>query len=448
MKIGLEVHVQLPTKSKLFCSCPTGSENGPNGSICPVCLGFPGSKPSLNRKALEMGILIAKFMGCTITDRIWFSRKTYFYPDLPKNFQTTQYESPVGTDGVFVVGGKEIHINRVHIEEDPGRIKRVGKSGSELALIDYDRSGIPLVEIVTAPDMSSPAEAREFLTTLMNELRQLIGVSGQEQTMRVDANISVGVERVEIKNITGVKNVERGLKFEVIRQTKMLAAKKKIVRETRHFDEERGVTTPGREKEFEEDYGYIGEPDLGTYTITEMAAALKVPETPLIRAKRFEKEYGMQFSTAKQLVATSWDLADIFEELAAKIGAEKAASWCLGALSSRWKGLQEKMSDELHETLLQIVIEAAEGKITDSDAKLRIEALSKGKEISSTDDVDVDVDSLITQIADEHPEVVEDYRTNPKAANFIIGRVMKETKGKFSSQEIAEKAKKELESRL
>ena len=195
MKIGLEVHVQLPTKSKLFCSCPTGSENGPNGSICPVCLGFPGSKPSLNRKALEMGILIAKFMGCTITDRIWFSRKTYFYPDLPKNFQTTQYESPVGTDGVFVVGGKEIHINRVHIEEDPGRIKRVGKSGSELALIDYDRSGIPLVEIVTAPDMSSPAEAREFLTTLMNELRQLIGVSGQEQTMRVDANISVGVER-------------------------------------------------------------------------------------------------------------------------------------------------------------------------------------------------------------------------------------------------------------
>ena len=156
----------------------------------------------------------------------------------------------------------------------------------------------------------------------------------------------------------------------------------------------------------------------------------------------------MQISTAKQLVATSWDLADISEELAAKIGAEKAASWCLGALSSRWKGLQEKMSDELHETLLQIVTEAAEGRITDSDGKLRIEALSKGKEMASFDDLDIDVDGLIAQIADEHPEVVEDYRNNPKAANFIIGRVMKETKGKFSSQEIAEKAKKELENRL
>ncbi len=447
MKIGLEVHVQLPTKSKLFCSCPTSSENGPNSAICPVCLGFPGSKPALNRKALEMGILIAKFLGCTITERIWFSRKTYFYPDLPKNFQTTQYESPVGTDGVFVVNGKEIHINRVHIEEDPGRIKRVGKAGAELALIDYDRSGIPLVEIVTAPDMSSPAEAREFLTSLMTELRRLIGVSGQEQTMRVDTNISVGTERVEVKNVTGVKNVERALKFEVIRQTKMLAAKKKIVRETRHFDEERGVTTPGREKEFEEDYGYIGEPDLGTYVITDMAAALQIPETPLTRAKRLEKEYGLPFATAKQLVATSWDLADLFEELAAKIGAEKAASWSQGALSSRWKGLQERMSSELRSTLIETVVAAAEGTMTDSEAKLRIEALAKGKEMTANAATDVDVEQLIAQLADEHPEVVADYKTNPKAANFIIGRVMKETKGLFSSQEIAEKTKKELESR-
>ena len=182
MKIGLEIHVQLPTKSKLFCSCST-SGSTPNSSVCPICLGLPGSRPFLNRQALEMGVLIAKFLNCKISDKVWFARKTYFYPDLPKNFQITQYDSPLGVDGHFMIGDKNVGIWRAHIEEDPGRIKRVGRSGEEVALVDYNRSGIPLVEIVTAPDLSSPAEARDFLTDLIIELRHLIDVTGAEQTM-------------------------------------------------------------------------------------------------------------------------------------------------------------------------------------------------------------------------------------------------------------------------
>lgn len=446
MKVGLEVHVQLPTRSKLFCSCSTTAEDV-NSSICPVCLGFPGSRPVLNRRALEMGILIAKFLNCRITPRIWFSRKTYFYPDLPKNFQITQYESPVGTEGYFEIGGKRIRINRVHLEEDPGRIKRVGRAGEEVALVDYNRSGIPLVEIVTAPDLSSPAEARDFLTDLLIELRHLIGISGQdEQSVRVDANISVGEERVEIKNITGLRNVERGLKFEVVRQTKMLNAGKKIVRETRRFDEERGTTLPAREKEFEEDYGYIGEPDLGTYNIGPMAEATPVPETPLARVARLEREQGLGAASARQMVLTAWELADMFEALCAAVGKDAAVTWTLGPTSANWKDLQGRMDEGTKEKVVSIVKEVCGGAMTDSEAKLRIAALA-GKEGEAPGDVG-DLDRIVSELVDAHPEVITDYRSNPKAANFLIGQVMKATKGAFSSKDISEKIRKELEKRV
>ncbi len=192
---------------------------------------LPGSRPSLNRKALEAGLSIARFLDCRIEERVWFSRKTYFYPDLPKNFQITQYESPLGTDGHFDLNGRRIGIWRVHLEEDPGRIKRVGRSGEEIAFVDYNRSGIPLVEIVTAPDLTSPEEARAFIDQLVIELRSLCGLEAQdEQTVRVDANISVGEERVEVKNVQGLRNLEKALRFEASRQSKLLAAGKKVIR--------------------------------------------------------------------------------------------------------------------------------------------------------------------------------------------------------------------------
>lgn len=448
MRIGLEIHVQLPTRSKLFCPCSTAGEDV-NSAVCPVCLGFPGSRPSLNRRALEMGVGIAKFLHCDINEKVWFSRKTYFYPDLPKNFQITQYESPLGTAGRFDVGGRSIGIWRVHLEEDPGRIRRVGRAGEEVALVDYNRSGVPLVEIVTAPDLTSPEEARAFLVDLLIELRHLVGISPQdEQTVRADANISVGEERVEIKNITGLRNVERGLRFEATRQSRLLAAGKRIVRETRRFDEERGTTLPAREKEFEEDYGYIGEPDLGTYAIGPMARAMALPETPLARAARLEREHGLPAPSARQMVLTSWELADMFEALCPRVGREAATTWTLGALSAHWKELQGRLDDRGREEIAAIVEGVCAGTVTDGEARLRIGALAGRDVREEAPSEGGDLEELIARLVDQHPEVVKDYRTNPKAANFLIGQVMKETKGRHSSKDVAEKMRKELEKKV
>lgn len=445
MKIGLEMHFQLPTRSKLFCSCPTGPAE-PNHYICPVCLGYPGSRPSLNRKALEAGLSIARFLDCTIEEKVWFSRKTYFYPDLPKHFQITQYESPLGTNGHVDLNGRRIGIWRVHLEEDPGRIKRVGRSGEEIAFVDYNRSGIPLVEIVTAPDLTSPEEARAFIDHLIIELRSLCGLEAQdEQTVRVDANISINEERVEIKNVQGLKNLERALKFEANRQTKLIAAGKKIVRETRRFDEERKVTMPAREKETEEDYGYIGEPDLGEYDIGDMARALDLKETPMARARRLMSSYGISEATAKQLVLTSSSLADMFEQLCAAVPPEKAVTWTMGTISSNWASLQER--PDAWPEIVSVVKADSAGGMNDNEAKRKIMALA-GVQVEEAAEGDGDMGKLISEFIDAHPDVLDDFRKNPKAANTVIGHVMKESKGRYSSKEVVEEVRKEMEKRF
>ncbi|MDR0509416.1 MAG: Asp-tRNA(Asn)/Glu-tRNA(Gln) amidotransferase subunit GatB, partial [Candidatus Methanoplasma sp.] len=236
MKIGLEIHVQLPTESKMFCSCPTTDAEAPNTHVCPICLGMPGAKPVLNRKSIEYGIMLAKMLNCKIPETTWFSRKTYFYPDMSKGVQITQYDNPVGSKGVYLLHGKKpIGITKIQLEEDPGKTKRVGDQSS---LVDYNRAGTPLAEIVTDPDFSSPAEAREFLKQLIADIRHTIDLPGDgERSIRCDCNISIGKERVEVKNVTGLKNVERALTFEAIRQTKVLKAGGKVDRETRRFDE-------------------------------------------------------------------------------------------------------------------------------------------------------------------------------------------------------------------
>ena len=449
MKIGLEIHIQLPTRTKLFCSCSTAGDEV-NSSVCPICLGFPGSRPMLNRRALEMGASIAKFLNCEITDKVWFSRKTYFYPDLAKNYQITQYETPLGRNGHFMVGDRRIGIWEAHIEEDPGRIKRAGRAGEEVALVDYNRSGVPLVEIVTAPDLTSPEEARAFLSDLLIELRHLVGLSPQDETtVRADGNISVGEERVEIKNINGLRNIERALKFEVKRQSRLLAAGKKIVRETRRFDEELGTTLPSREKEFEEDYGYIGEPDLGTFVIGPMARAMELPETPLARASRLEREHGVAAASARQMVLTSWELADMFEVLASRFGGETATTWTLGPLASHWKELQERHGDRLGSNVVPIIEQVRAGRITDAEARMRLDVLA-GREAApaATPAAEGDLEQLVARLVDSHPEVVKDYRTNPRAANFLIGQVMKETQGRYASKEVSDMIRKELEKRV
>lgn len=445
MKIGLEIHVQLPTLSKMFCSCPTTDAPAPNTHVCPTCLGMPGSRPVLNRKVLEYGIMLAKMLGCRVNDVTWFSRKTYFYPDMSKSVQITQYDNPIGEGGVYYLDGKKpIRITRIHVEEDPGKTKRVGDLSS---LVDYNRSGIPLAEIVTEPDLSSPAEAREFLKQFIEDIRHVIDLPGDgERSIRCDCNISVGKERCEVKNVTGLKNVERALTYEVVRQTKILRAGGKIDRETRRFDEERGVTISVRKKEFEADYGYIDEPDLGVYHIRELAESIKIKESPQKMAARMSSQYGIEQRMAKQLIATSVGLAELFEEVAGRFGTEAATKWVAGPVNSSWKAMEARGGEP--SGIMDIIGRFAAGEITDTECGIEIRCLMTGEEASDVAQASGDLDKVISDYLDENPSVVTDYAKNEKAANKVIGFVMKSSGGRYSSAEVVEATKRIIESRL
>jgi len=273
-KIGLEVHCRLDTKTKFLCSCSSVSSSKlPNTSVCPVCMGFPGYKPRINKKAIEYAISIALAVSCNISSTVLLSRKTYFYPDMSKNFQITQFENPLGRNGNLIVGDSTIIIRDVHIEEDPAKI--IYANGDintmEYVLVDYNRSGLPLVEIVTEPDIKDPKQAEIFLKNL-SAILEYIGVfnPNAEASIRVDANISTdNNNRVEIKNITGFNNVKHALEYEIIRQKSLIRTGIGISRETRHFDETTNTTTSMRKKESYDDYGYIIDTDLPMINITK-----------------------------------------------------------------------------------------------------------------------------------------------------------------------------------
>ena len=445
MKIGLEVHVQLPTKSKMFCSCPTTEAEGPNTHVCPTCLGMPGSRPVLNRKVLEYGIMLAKMLGCTVAETTWFSRKTYFYPDMSKSVQITQYDNPIGERGVYMLDGKKpIRITRIHVEEDPGKTKRVGDLSS---LVDYNRSGIPLAEIVTEPDLSTPAEAREFLKQLIEDIRHVIDLPGDgERSIRCDCNISVGEERCEVKNVTGLRNVERALTFEVLRQTKVLKAGGKVERETRRFDEERGVTISVRKKEFEADYGYIDEPDLGVYHIGEMARAITIKESPQKMTLRMSAQYGIDQRMARQLVSTSVGLAEAFERVAGELGTQAAVKWVAGPVSAGWKAMEAAGRDV--EPAIDAIRRFAAGEITDAECSMEIKCAMTGQSAEAAAGAAEGLDAMVSEYLDANPGVVEDYRRNEKAANRVIGHVMRQSGGAHSSAEVLEAVRRGIESRL
>ncbi len=444
MKIGLEIHVQLPTRSKMFCSCPTTDADMPNTHVCPTCLGMPGSRPVMNKKVIEYGIMLSKMLNCDIADTTWFSRKTYFYPDMSKSVQITQYDHPVGAGGTYYLNGKKpVRITRVQLEEDPGKTKRVGDQSS---LIDYNRSGIPLAEIVTEPDLSTPAEAREFLGQLIADIRHIIDLPGDgERSIRCDCNISVGKERCEVKNVTGLKNVERALTFEAVRQTKILKAGGKIERETRRFDEERGVTVSVRKKEFEADYGYIDEPDLGVFHIGELARSITIKESPLNLSMRLIKDYDISDKTAKQIVSTSIDLASIFESLAKATDIDTAVSWTVGPISANWKVFESRDGDA--KGLIDIIERFKTGKITDVEANLELKAYMTGTDIESVKNLDSGLDQIIADFLDSNPTIINEIQKNDKAINRVIGHVMKETGGSYSSADILAAAKRMVNER-
>lgn len=455
--IGLEIHCQLNTLSKLFCGCATDyHDSNPNTHVCPVCMGLPGSLPSLNKKAVESALKVAKALQCQVPLISEFARKNYFYPDLPKGFQITQYDKPLAVAGTLLIDGDEgekiVRITRVHLEEDPGRlVHKGGGDRPKYTLVDYNRSGTPLIEIVTEPDLRSPKEARKFLNKLRATLEYL-GVfdSNREGSLRVDANISIkGYPRVEVKNISSYKGVEKALTFEVTRQKNAIRRGVRIERETRHFVEARGVTTSSRSKEEENDYRYFPEPDLPVIRVSGWLPGIPLPELPDARRQRFIDQYHCSAEHAKTLTG-SISLACFYEETASVdpvLSATWVADYLLGELNYRDMGVEQIPSDVFRnllevirdgtitdkaavEVLRRILDQLKESRSCESPAEC-IERLSLGGKAGD------EINTIIESVLASSPGAVADVRSGKKGAvNFLVGKVMKETRGRADPQEL------------
>ena len=446
LKIGLEIHCQLNTNSKVFCSCPTAINKNPNTNICPTCIGLPGSKPILNQSAMEKSIKAAIALNCRINKETFFSRKSYFYPDLAKNFQITQYEFPIGTNGKL----ENIRIKRLHLEEDPGALIHKGNT----TLIDYNRSGIPLIEIVTEPDFKSPNEVRLFLRKLITILEYLeIYERKSEATMKADANISTTGKKVEIKNITGLKEIERALEYEAARQE----AEPANQQETRGWNSEKGITFLQRTKEEESDYGYIFDGDLTKIEISQpliKKIKLEIPELSLDKVERFKKAYKLENEDAQTLAADR-SLADLFEEVAKEIDPILAARWLrrdlMKVLHYNKKELKEVKIDARH--IKELLSLLQENKINDATAKELLIKLIESpfsprehveKENLAMITSESEIENMCKDVIKNNKDVVESFKSGKQEAmNFLVGQVMKLSKGKADPKE-AQKILKKL----
>ncbi|MFB6147273.1 MAG: Asp-tRNA(Asn)/Glu-tRNA(Gln) amidotransferase subunit GatB, partial [Candidatus Nanohaloarchaea archaeon] len=324
VKIGLETHVQLDTETKLFCGCPNEEADEPNQHVCETCLGHPGSKPRLNEKVLEEAVRTSQALNCEVNRDVFFSRKTYFYPDMNKNYQITQYEVPVAEDGSMEVKigdrQKTVGLSRLHIEEDPAKLEHVGGAvgNANYTLVDYNRSGTPLLEIVTEPVFESPEEARAYLQQL-SRILQYLGIYQPESdyAIKSDANISIeGGARVEVKNITGTAGIEKALNYEISRQKQLKKRNREVEQETRSYDGNQEITEKLRQK-------------LDRQFLDRMRE--QVPELPHEKFERFKQEYGISDKQVEALI-TSPALADDYEELTDDHDPELAASWLTGEL--------------------------------------------------------------------------------------------------------------------
>ncbi len=457
--IGLEIHAQLLTQSKMFCGCSTRFGAPPNTQTCPVCLGLPGSLPVINRRAVELGLRVALVLNCTVHRTSQFHRKNYYYPDLPKNYQISQYQylehPPLATDGFLhiEVDGvrRRVGIRRVHLEEDTGKL--VHPEGGAVSWVDYNRSGVPLMEIVTYPDLRSPQEARAFLLKLRQLLQWVEASTGrmEEGTLRCDANVSLRPPgqplgtRTEVKNMNSIRSVERALHYEIMRQRQVLEEGGTVVQETRHWDERRGVTFASRSKEEAEDYRYFPEPDLVPVEITSEwldEIRSRLPELPDARRERIMAQYGLSRYDAELLVQTR-ATADFFEAAVAAYPSPKAiANWILGEVAA----YLNEHNLEIHELpskpghLAELVRLVEDGTISGRIAKeVIVEMLQTGQAPQTI----VQRRGLV-QIADEaalqeaveavirdHPDAVADVRAGKeKAVAYLVGQVMRRTGGR------------------
>ncbi|MFX1267946.1 MAG: Asp-tRNA(Asn)/Glu-tRNA(Gln) amidotransferase subunit GatB [Promethearchaeota archaeon] len=458
MIIGLEVHIQLTNlRTKLFCSCNSDYRDAePNTHLCPICVGLPGTLPVINNKAIEFATKLALGLNCQINKVMYFFRKNYFYPDLPKGFQISQYNKAGGK--AFADGGKitirlnsnkkDILLDRIHLEEDPARLVHKGSiRTSPYTLVDYNRSGIALIEIVTEPVLSSPAEAREFL----NQLKLIVQYTGisdlsLEGSLRVDANISIkGHPRAEVKNINSFKEVESALIYEIMRQKNDIKKGKKIIQETRHWDGR--VTIPLRTKEFEKDYRYFPEQDLVPIIITKKyidEIRESLPEMPYERVSRLQRQYMLSEFDAENLILDK-DIADFYENGVNSdptFGPTEYKLYCNWLMNDIVGWLNENNSKIIETKLkphyiVDLILNIKKGTITTKIAKSMISDMMKGKTISKVlEDKDkkrisdeLVLEKYCKEAIEENPNIVKDFEKNPKAFEALIGRVMAKTGG-------------------
>lgn len=472
--IGLEVHTELQTTTKIFCGCKTSFGAEPNTNVCPVCLGLPGVLPVLNKRVLEFAVRAGLALNCEISRFSKFDRKNYYYPDLPKNFQTSQFDLPICERGhldIEVNGEKkQIRITRAHMEEDAGKLVHHGTSitDSDYSLVDYNRTGTPLLEIVTEPDMRSAKEAVAYLEK-MRAILQYIGISDcrmEEGSLRCDANVSVRPvgqkelgTKAEIKNINSFKGVEKAIEYEALRQAEILEDGGKIIQETRTWDEKEGVTKSMRTKEEANDYRYFPEPDLAPFTVSEEYIEdirKTLPELPDERRERYIANFGLS-STDAQYMTNDKDTSDYFEKVVAA-GADPKASvnWIMGEFASQLSnaGIEIAKAPVTPENLAKLLALIAKGTISGKIAKKVFaemwkdgadpEEIVKAQGLVQISDTGA-LKELVVKVIANNPKAVEDFKAGKKkAVGALVGQVMKETKGKANPKVINELLNDEL----
>ena len=469
--IGLEVHVQLATETKIFCSCPTSFGAPPNTNVCPVCLGLPGALPVLTQRAVELAMRAAMALNCTVNGFSQFARKNYFYPDLPKGYQISQYDQPLAEHGyvdISVNGEKKrVGVTRVHMEDDAGKSVHEGfKDSDKYSYVDLNRCGMPLIEIVSEPDMRSADEAHAYLTEL-KQVIQFVEASTADMEkghLRCDANVSVrlkGAEkfgtRAEVKNLNSFRFLKQAIEYEIARQVAIVEAGGKIVQETRLFNSNEGETVGMRSKEEAHDYRYFPEPDLVPLRISDEwreAVRATLPELPAVKRARFVESYGLRESDAQVLTATR-AMSDYYEKIAEASGDPKiAANWVMGDLLGALKGADIVESPVSAAHLGELVALIRKGEISGKLAKeIFPKMFATGdapsvimdreglRQISDTGALEKIIDDVLAQ----NPKQVEQYRSGKTAVmGFLVGQVMKASRGQANPASVNELLKSKL----
>ncbi len=468
--IGLEVHVQLKTQTKLFCACSTQFGVEQNQNTCPICLGMPGVLPVLNRQAVEYGILAGLALNCGIALITKFDRKQYFYPDLPKGYQISQYDLPVCHDGYLEIMGQKIRILRAHLEEDAGKLVHAGAAGlagSTHSLVDLNRAGVPLLEIVSQPDMRSSEQARLYAETLRNIVRYLGVCDGnlEEGSMRVEANVSIrplGSEtygtKTELKNMNSFRSIQKAIDYEVARQTELIDSGERVIQESRLWNEATGTTASMRSKEEAHDYRYFPDPDLRPLEISpEWVERIRqaMPELPLQRLNRLQEEFGLSEYDASVLVELK-ELGDFFDEAVEHTSHYKAlTNWLMGDITAYLKNNHKNLEDtRLTPKNLALMVQMVDSNQISSAIAKKIlpdlietgtapDMLVKEKGLIQNSD-ESQIQQICQQVIVENAEEVAAFRSGKeKLFGFFVGQVMKASRG-TANPEVVNRLMREL----